>query len=359
MNYIKIFQNPYAPLEKMIYRNNDLWQPILDQIIPEGIIYKDKKYNGQKTNIEIIPFSYEALPDTFYRYPYNPIIEDKHHILYPPNDNNYYWAKEQSEISPDVSRYDKKNVESTSTVNRYVIDKSTGDIYMEKHVDNPHISLSTKGLGFIGGDKNEVRNKFLSMINASDFAKQIGQLYGIDPNLLLRRMSVEGVIDKYITEYNRYSNKSQQQNIVESFYNDNIHSSFGDWGLDTVLDQYINGKLQIKDDNVKQYLDDIIKNKKYIETVNEAGFPSKSFMGNANVMMHLMAAYFNYLKNTENKYIQSIDLPESMILNAFYNRGIQGAKDYLSKHRDEFIKKYNVSNHYKNGGKINYLNLFK
>jgi hypothetical protein len=53
-----------------------------------------------------------------------------------------------------ISRYDKKLVNGSSFVNRYVIDKNSGKIYREKEVNNPNIKLSTKNLGYIGGNQN-------------------------------------------------------------------------------------------------------------------------------------------------------------------------------------------------------------
>jgi hypothetical protein len=73
-------------------------------------------------------------------------------------------------------------------------------------------------------------------------------------------------------------------------------------------------------------------------------------------MMHLMAAYFEYLKKENKNYIQNHYLPENTILNSMYNNGVEGTKDL-----DEniLIKTYTVPNYYQKGGKINYLNLFK
>jgi hypothetical protein len=39
-------------------------------------------------------------------------------------------------------------------------------------------------------------------------------------------------------------------------------------------------------------------------------------------MMHLMAAYFEYLKKENKNYIQNRYLPENTILNSMYNNGV-------------------------------------
>jgi hypothetical protein len=170
---------------------------------PEQYIDADNEnvHNNKKTDanwLHITPFSIEALPDTFYRRP----VGRKLTHIYDSNDfSNYYWESKPGIINPNISRSDKENSTKDKYVNMYVVDKNTGKI-SEEYVKNPNIKISTKHLGFIGGSQEEVRRKLFDKINAQDFAKRIGDMYNVDPNLLLRRFSVEGITDNYIKKYN-------------------------------------------------------------------------------------------------------------------------------------------------------------
>lgn len=177
--------------------------------------------------------------------------------------------------------------------------------------------------------------KALKRIQLYDKIKELSDNYEIDPNLVAHRFIKEGAFDKIIDNFNWYRTpKEQKEYDFDEDYKNILYNSYELLGLDTFKELYDNGKINIKNDELNNY----IKNVETFDRVNEKGHPIKEFDANIYQSLELYAAFFKYLKD---KY-PNTDLET---LNAMYNRGVNGAK---KMNKTELYKKYSVPEYYTN-----------
>lgn len=196
-------------------------------------------------------------------------------------------------------------------------------------------------LDYLQGDYD-----MIPIIDKDNYIVQMANEYGINPNILARRLVKEGVLDKLANKYNNEKNKQEQQDLIKNnfyFYNSNF-STYSDLGLDTFLEKFKNKKINIKNKELNNKLLDILKNDDYMLSFNEKGTDIMDVIINGKDAIEMYAAYIKFLQdNYANKEIYK-DINKDSLINAMFNLG-ENHKDLTNKNYIE--KTYEVPDYYK------------
>lgn len=192
-------------------------------------------------------------------------------------------------------------------------------------------SFKNGGRKYIGGTKNETRKKYIKLDKKLVQAvSQIANEYGINPKLLMQRISKEGIIDQAIKHYND-NNGENIRSIVDL---DGVNG-FLSFGLDWAGDEYKNG--------------DIKTNRKIPFQVGNANNEHGTAVRPANTLngydaIELMAATIKSKQDKiKEKYPNIEDIDAAT--NAAYNMGISKSDSIL---RDKSYKtKYSIDKYIK------------
>lgn len=280
-------------------------------------LFNTNKSQQQKQQVE--DQTWQSLPDTI--------------ITTPKTNLNADISSIANTVTPGINTDMLTTRGGFNTFNKFNI--GDNDIYAVDKENKQFIPLDKKQyidnmrprLDYIGGNKDQTRKQAIEVFGLWPSIVDVANLYQLSPDLLARRLSKEGFLDTYTDRYNQYSNKEQQktmQNNPQLFWDSEVNS-YNDFGLDTVLQNYIDGNISILDQNVKEFYDDLIKNNKYTQGSNEKGDVTLNFNGSVLQLFHLQAAYFKYLESIYNArrkqgLYENIDL--DTFLNAAYNLGI-------------------------------------
>lgn len=190
-----------------------------------------------------------------------------------------------------------------------------------------------KQLDYIGDSNSEMARFFgktKSIINAVD---SLSNVYNIDKDIFLERLSHEGLIDNLATSYNYQYDKKQQKDIGNySLYN--IISAFDQLGLDTAGEHLAKGdyNMRWKDENLG-FWDEQNENEQGV-VVHSVGVP------NLASGLEIKAAHIEYLTNLmKKKYPNASKKELDALINAAYNLG-ENHKDL--NEREWIIKNYEV-----------------
>lgn len=192
-------------------------------------------------------------------------------------------------------------------------------------------SFKNGGRKYIGGTKNETRKKYIKLDKKLVQAvSQIANEYGINPKLLMQRISKEGIIDQAIKHYNDNNGEN-----IRSIVDLGGVNGFLSFGLDWAGDEYKNG--------------DIKTNRKIPFQVGNANNEHGTTVHPANTLngydaIELMAATIKSKQDKiKEKYPNIEDLDAAT--NAAYNMGISKADSIL---RDKSYKtKYSIDKYIK------------
>ena len=280
-------------------------------------LFNTNKSQQQKQQVE--DQTWQSLPDTI--------------ITTPKTNLNADISSIANTVTPGIHTDMLTTRGGFNTFNKFNI--GDNDIYAVDKENKQFIPLDKKQyidnmrprLDYIGGDKDQTRKQAIEVFGLWPSIVDVANLYQLSPDLLAIRLSKEGFLDTYTDRYNQYSNKEQQktmQNNPQLFWDSEVNS-YNDFGLDTVLQDYIDGNISILDQNVKEFYDDLIKNNKYTQGSNEKGDATLNFNGSVLQLFHLQAAYFKYLESIYNArrkqgLYENIDL--DTFSNAAYNLGI-------------------------------------
>jgi len=179
----------------------------------------------------------------------------------------------------------------------------------------------------------------LKKLGVYDKINEISNQYGVDPNLVVRRFTKEGIFDEILKTYNEYSSPNKQKELLNTSFDELLnkyYDSFHYGGLDTFLGLYKEGKINIKNKEFDDYLKNVLENKHYGIGVNEGKTMTLNFNVTPLQALEAYAAYFSYLKN---KYPND----NSAMLNARYNLG-----EYHKKLKDTnwINSEYSVPSYY-------------
>lgn len=222
-----------------------------------------------------------------------------------------------------------------------------------------------KGMDYIGGTPFEARKKFLTLSGAGERIQNIAQAYGVDPEFIANRIAREGWTDHYIKEYNYALNgKDGQAALLQDLWN-RKNDSYNNYGTDILYQMYLDGKLNIRNGQIKQRFDDIAAAKQYRNPTNEKGLQVKSPMLYPEEAIELIASYGEYLNNTyKNKFNNGeyAGIKDyNTLLNAMYNMGeyhkdLKENPEYINRTYGDTPSYFSA---YSYGGKLNYLNLMQ
>lgn len=172
-----------------------------------------------------------------------------------------------------------------------------------------------KKLDYIGGG-NEEKSRFFgktrSIVNAVD---SLSNVYGINKDIMLHRLSKEGLITDLTNVYNYSSNKEQQKNIGNYSLNNGV-LAFDQLGLDRAGEHLSKGhyNMRWKDKNLG-YWDEYHTNEDGV-VVHSVGVP------NLASGLEIMAAHIEYLTNfMKKKYPEASKKEIDTFVNAAYNLG--------------------------------------
>lgn len=171
---------------------------------------------------------------------------------------------------------------------------------------------------YIGGTTKETREKYWKQAPIVRHAvDSIANEYGINPNILKERLSLEGFVDDNIRNNNNYIDASTYHALHR---NSSSNEGFGLFGLDdvgTMIDQK-----KVKLINEKFYT---------IDNYNEKGRSVQSVTGHTPLdNIGIMAATLKYFRdeakkdfpNASSKYLDKA-------ASIYYNRGAAGGYKYL------------------------------
>lgn len=192
-------------------------------------------------------------------------------------------------------------------------------------------SFKNGGRKYIGGTKNETRKKYIKLDKKLVQAvSQIANEYGINPKLLMQRISKEGIIDQAINHYNDNNGEN-----IRSIVDLDGANGFISFGLDWIGDEYKNG--------------DVKTNRKIPFQIGTTNNEHGTLVHPANTLngydaIELMAAILKARRDKiKEKYPNIEDLDAAA--NAAYNLGVKGAdsvlkdKSYKTKFSiDKYIK---------------------
>ena len=199
-----------------------------------------------------------------------------------------------------------------------------------KIITEDNLKSIRKGLDYIGGDKTQSRLNYFKKVPALvNMVDSLSNVYGINKDVMLHRLSKEGLIDNKISEYNHYLDEKGQRNINEDILK-YIPSGFYELGLDRAGEHLAKGdyNMRWKDKNLGYY--------------NSTGFNEKgNVVGTVHVPnmasgLEIKAAHIEYLTNLmKKKYPNSTKKELNALVNAAYNLG-ENHKDLNDK---EWINK--------------------
>jgi len=198
---------------------------------------------------------------------------------------------------------------------------------------------------YIGGDKQEVRDKFWKYDKETAKAvEQIASNYGISADLLKDRLDQEGFTDNRINSLNDYVlGKSDDYKYgYDYLYNISPYDAgYKYYGLDNVPSMINEGKINPKDSYWKN------TGLHY----NERGEPVYPATGISNIdNIQLIAAALQYFKNKAKKDFPNVSGTNlDRYASAYYNRG-EGNGKYWGKHgaKGYDIRKRSLAGAYKN-----------
>ena len=200
---------------------------------------------------------------------------------------------------------------------------------------NSHGSYAETGTekkySYIGGTPREARKKYLEFdTDLTNAINAIANEYGIDNDLLLHRITKEGIIDAAITKNNNdYKNEGYN---FSSVVNSGDYTPFVHLGLDDTFDLYDKYNLH-RDIPVVKF-----------NAVNEH-FRNVNSVQTKNITdaIELMAADINYRKD---RLIKNGVDPTKAMISGSYNRGIKGILDMYNADKNSVESEYSIPNIY-------------
>lgn len=168
---------------------------------------------------------------------------------------------------------------------------------------------------YIGGNKNEVRQKYLDMdAELASAIKQAAKQYGVNANALASRIAREGPIDDNIQHYNNtngYYKRGEMSGVI--------------WGLDDLGTLISEGTVQVPQNMHNLFTDVEMENEHGRTTYSVA---SDSFLDGVSIT----AAGLQYFKNEmRKKYPKATDAQLEQYAAAAFNMGISKATDLINK----------------------------
>lgn len=224
---------------------------------------------------------------------------------YNPNTRTWTNAKGQN----ITGRSFKGNYGTTTYLESGAVDLDKGDFQHEyRYAPNARRV-------YIGGNKNEVRQKYLDMdTEFTNAIKQAARQYGISANVLASRIAREGPIDDNIQHYNNtngYYKRGEMNGII--------------WGLDDLGTMISEGTVQAPKNVHNLFTDAEMENEHGRTTYSVS---SDSFLDGVSIT----AAGLQYFKNEmKKKYPKATDAQLEQYATAAFNMGISKAVDLINK----------------------------
>lgn len=182
---------------------------------------------------------------------------------------------------------------------------------------------------YVGGDAEEARVKMIKMVPGltQEVAKRADS-YGIDKNLILRRMAKEGIVDQWIRSYNDVIDTYDQQNYLKDIMGQAV-AGYGGMGLDDVGQRLLDGLYELKDKTASWETESWNPENEKGRTLTNV--PLAHNMASA---LEMMAADMNYTRDV----LRGRGIPEDKIniyINAAYNMGMNNKRlnepDYVER----------------------------
>ena len=188
-----------------------------------------------------------------------------------------------------------------------------------------------KKYSYIGGTPKEARKKYLEFdTDLTNAINAIANEYGVDNDLLLHRITKEGIIDAAIAKNNNdYKNEGYN---FSSVVNSGDYTPFVHLGLDDTFDLYDKYNLH-RDIPVVKF-----------NAVNEH-FRNVNSVQTKNITdaIELMAADINYRKD---RLVKNGINPTKAMISGSYNRGIKGILDMYNADKNSVENEYSIPNIY-------------
>ena len=183
-------------------------------------------------------------------------------------------------------------------------------------VTKDNLKSIRKGLDYIGGDKTQSRLNYFKKVPALvNMVDSLSNVYGINKDIMLHRLSKEGLVDNKISEYNYYTDEKGQRNVNNDILN-YVPSGFYELGLDRAGEHLAEGhyNLRWKDKNLGFY-----DSTAFNEKGNAVGTIHVPNMASG---LEIKAAHIEYLTNLmKKKYPNATKKELDALINAAYNLG--------------------------------------
>ena len=183
-------------------------------------------------------------------------------------------------------------------------------------VTKDNLKSIRKGLDYIGGDKTQSRLNYFKKVPALvNMVDSLSNVYGINKDIMLHRLSKEGLVDNKISEYNYYTDEKGQRNVNNNILN-YVPSGFYELGLDRAGEHLAEGhyNLRWKDKNLGFY-----DSTAFNEKGNAVGTIHVPNMASG---LEIKAAHIEYLTNLmKKKYPTATKKELDALINAAYNLG--------------------------------------
>ena len=247
---------------------------------------------------------------------------------------------------PALTLQEEISKESNKSLGRILgTSKEAKDAAKSKRLQNDTYKIPVK---YIGGTPDKAREEFWKQEPVLQHAvDSVGELYGINPDVVKYRINHEGFVDHYIQDRNSIVNEGNADGIPRGYriLND-LTTSLGDgiyeFGFDDVGTLINEGKVQLKGTRYYPTVDGKYKwslPKYFIGEYWEDGVPYRNEKGrvtNTAIGMDnadnfgLTAATLKYFRDEAQKdYPNASNYDLDRYALAYYNRGITGGRQWV------------------------------